>query len=137
MRCRRNWTFLTAKLRRLNASKILLPDLKTILNDNRLFFNQAVWLSLSPGEVLGLARRRNVFKGEKIYEQIDPKPVALTGNYVAYRWGFADPEKRLIFKRQYVEPFIGDPNQELATVQANIAVPTGGVFGEAVLGEGV
>ncbi len=32
---------------------------------------------------------------------------------------------------------MGDPDQELATVQSSIAVPTGGVFGEAVLGCGV
>lgn len=128
---------LTAKSRRLNTAKILLPELEGLLNNNRLFFNQAVWVSLSPSEVLGLARRRNTFKGERIYEQIDPKPVALTGNYVGYRWGFTDPVERLAFKKQYVAPYIGDPDQELATVQANIAVATGGVFGEAVLGNGV
>ena len=128
---------LTSRSRSLNSAKLMLQNLETTLNDNKLFFNQAVWLSLAPSEVLGLARRRNVFKGEKIYEQIDPKPVAITGNYVAYRWGFSDPAKRLEFKKQYVQPYVGDPDQELATVQANIAVATGGVFGEAVLGSAV
>ena len=127
----------TTRSRNLSSAKLLLQNLETTLNDNRLFFNQAVWLSLAPSEVLGLARRRNVFKGERIYEQIDPKPVALTGNYVAYRWGFQDPAERLAFKKQFVQPYIGDPDQELATVKANIAVATGGVFGEAVLGSGV
>ncbi len=128
---------LTERSRRLNSAKLFLQDLETTLNDHRLFFNQAVWLSLAPSEVLGLARRRNVFKGERIYEQIDPKAVAITGNYVAYRWGFDDPMERLTFKKRYVQPYVGDPDQELATVQANIAVATGGVFGEAVLGSGV
>jgi hypothetical protein len=129
-------TKLTAASRSLNSAKLALQNLATTLNDNRLFFNQAVWLSLAPSEVLGLARRRNVFKGERIYEQIDPKPVALTGNYVGYRWGFDDPAKRQAFKQQYVAPE-GEPSQDLATALANIAVPTGGVFGEAVLGAGV
>lgn len=133
---------LRSQSRRLkDARQILLnltkPEHKGPLHDNQLYFNQAVWLSLSPGEVLGLARRRTMFRGEVLCEHIDPTPVALTGNYVAYRWRFDDPVKSHQFRQRHVEPFIGDPDQELATVKTTIAVPTGGVFGEAVLGQAV
>lgn len=106
-------------------------------HDLKLLFNQEVWLSLSPGEVLGLVKRRYSYKGEMLVGQVDPTPVAVTGNLVAYRWQFETSEKAQVFKRQYVHPFIGDPEQELATAKATIAIPTGGIFGEAVLGEAV
>lgn len=104
------------------------------LDDNKLYFNQAVWISLSPGEVLGLVRRRGRFKGEALAEHIDPEPVAISGNFVAYRWRFDDTAKTQAFKQSHLEPF---PDRELATVTTTIASPTGGVFGEAVLGQAV
>ena len=133
---------LRGESKRLKEARQILVNLtnkdhKGPLHDNKLYFNQAVWLSLSPGEVLGLARRLYKFKGEVLCEHIDPAPVALTGNYVAYRWRFDDPVKSSDFRQQHIDPFIGDPDHELATVQTTIAVPTGGVFGEAVLGQAV
>lgn len=102
---------------------------------NRLYFNQAVWLHLAPSDVLALARRR--YNGELLSSNLDPAPVAVTGNYVGYRWRFADPVQSQRFKREFVEPFTNDPDEQLRTVSSTIAVPTGGVFGEAVLGEAV
>jgi hypothetical protein len=133
---------LKRRQRDLEEAKRLLENLSEAetrgpFHDNRLYFNQALWLSLSPGEVLGLARRLNEFKGEALYGSIDPTPVAITGNHVGYRWRIRDALASERFKKQFVEPFIGDPERELATVSADIAVPTGGVFGEAVLGNGV
>ena len=133
---------LKAELQRLEDAKRTIEAMQDAttagpFDDGKLFFNQAVWLSLSPSEVLGLARRRKTFKGEMLCERIDPAPVAVSGNYVAYRWRFDDPVKSQAFKRIYVEPFLNDPEKELASVQADIAVPTGGVFGEAVLGDAV
>jgi hypothetical protein len=133
---------LKTESRRLNDGRRMLEDLlkpssRGLFHDNRLFFNQAVWLSLSPSEVLGLARRRKTFKGEMLCERIDPAPVAISGNYVAYRWRFDDPVRSQAFKQQHVDPYVDDPDQQLSTVQADVAVPTGGVFGEAVLGRGV
>jgi hypothetical protein len=122
---------------RRTLANLLKPDHKGPLYDNRLYFNQAVWLSLSPSEVLGLARRRYMFKGEMLGELVDPVPVAITGNYVGYKWRFDDPVKAQRFRRQYVQPFVGDPDRELATVKTTLAIPTGGVFGEAVLGQAV
>lgn len=96
-----------------------------------------MWLSLTPGEVLGLARTRYQFKGELICDRLDPTPVAITGNYLAYRWRFDDAIRSQQFKKRFVEPFVGDPDRELATVKTTVAVPTGGVFAEAVLGQSV
>ncbi len=129
------------QLAKLNESKRILDLLKPSssgpMSDNRLYFNQAVWLSLSPGEILSMARTLGSFKGDSLLGNIDPNPVAITGNYVAYRWRNPDPAADRAFKAKFVEPYTGDPEQELATVQKDIAVPTGGVFGEAVLGEAV
>ena len=133
---------LRAELQRLMAAKRVLeqsmqPGSHGLFHDDRLFFNQAVWLKLPPSDVLGLARRRKTFKGEMLCERIDPAPVAISGNHVAYRWRFDDPIKSQAFKQQHVDPYVDDPDHQLSTVQADIAVPTGGVFGEAVLGRGV
>lgn len=133
---------LMAQSRQLNAARRMLqalvqPGTASALDDNRLYFNQAVWISLSPGEVLGLARRRGRFQGEALAEHLDPEPVAVSGNCVAYRWHFDDAARTQAFKQRYVEPFVGDPDRELATVTTTIASPTGGVFGEAVLGQAI
>ena len=63
--------------------------------------------------------------------------MAVSGNCVAYRWCFDDASRTQAFKQRYVEPFVGDPDCEPATVTTTIASPTGGVFGEAVLGPAV
>lgn len=139
---------LHAQLRRLQAAQRVLagPGKRGslgALDDNRLFFNQAVWLSLSPAEVLGLARRRGRFRGELLAEQIDPAPVAVTGNSVAYRWRFADAAQAQTFRQRHAPTFADEPERErerlreLVTVTSTIAAPTGGVFGEAVLGQAV
>ena len=65
---------------------------------------------------------------------IDPVPVAINGNYVAYRWRFEDPSESDKFKKKYVE---SDSQKEYSKAESTIAVPTGGVFCEAVLGEAV
>ncbi|MGF1562754.1 MAG: hypothetical protein ACFB3T_11320 [Geminicoccaceae bacterium] len=128
--------------RHLELAKRLLRNLAEAahsgpFHDHRLYFNQAVWLRLSAGEVLGLAKRLDSFQGEKLYDSVDPTPVAVTGNYIGYRWRIRDPFERQRFKKEFVEPFIGDPERELATDKADVAVPTGGVFAEAVLGNAV
>lgn len=105
------------------------------LQDTRLFLNQAAWLSLSPSEILGLARRE--YKGAYLSESLDPTPVAVSGNYIAYRWKFGNFDEEQHFKKSYVKPFLGNPQAELASVSSTIAVPTGGIFGEAVLGQAV
>ncbi len=139
---RRTLDAVEAGLRLYQQAKTLLDDLETaspsgLFRDNRLYFNQAVWLHLSPGEVLGLARRRDTFQGEPLDELIDPEPVAVTGNYVGYRWNFAEPSERDAFTMRFVHPYSHEEDADLTTVQADVAVPTGGVFGEAVLGDAV
>ena len=129
---------LMAQSRQLNEARRTLEaggrtGIASALDDNRLYFNQAVWISLSPGEVLGLARRRGRFQGEALAEHLDPEPVAVSGNCVAYRWHFDDAARTLAFKQLYLD----DPDRELTTVTTTIASPTGGVFGEAVLGQAV
>lgn len=124
-----------AEAKRIITEMPSKPESDGAFQELLLFLNQAAWLSLSPGEVLSLARFR--YKGEILCEWIDPSPVGITGHYVAYRWRFSDPIEAQRFKREYVEPFTVDPDEQLRTVSTTIAVPTGGVFGEAVLGQGV
>ena len=106
-------------------------------HENRLFFNQAVWLTLSPSEVLGMARSFRLRTGLKFADELDPTPVSVSGNYIGYRWPHSDATKQRRYKAQWVQPWTPDAEMDPASILTDIAVPTGGVFGEAVLGQAV
>ena len=65
---------------------------------------------------------------------IDPHPVGVFGNYLAFRWGFGrdDASKAAhdTFEKTYLK------QDDTSSVESTVALPTSGVFAEAVLGRG-
>jgi hypothetical protein len=101
------------------------------LDANRLWFNQLLWMELTPGHVQRLVANRT-FQGTPLAHLMDPRPLAAHGNYLAFRLPHATPGGDAAFANRYTQQ--PDDNE---IPEDFIALPSGGVFGEAVLGQSV
>ena len=104
---------------------------RALLDKHRMFLNQQLWLRLSPYRIHRLLR------GYKIADQslsalIDPQPIGVFGNYLAFRWGFSENEAEK--KAQFKATYMRSPAE---TLSHTVGLPTSGVFSEAVLGQGL
>jgi hypothetical protein len=99
---------------------------RRFLVENQLAINQGLWMRLDPSSYAamldGLA-----FEGKPIGSTLDPTPVAVTGNQVGFRWHHENFRDEISFRNEYVH--------SAQAFQDAITLPTGGIFGEAVLGE--
>ena len=59
-----------------------------LLNANRMFLSQRIWLRMSPFRLYSILQGYTI-NGQAISTLIDPHPVGVFGNYLAFRWGFA------------------------------------------------
>ena len=100
-----------------------------LLDKNRLFFNQQMWMRLDAYTVHRMVHQYR-FEGEPLSGLIDPQPVGTFGHYLAFRWTFdADKaEERAAFKAKYEQS-----DNDAVTIK--VVLPTDGVFAEAVLGQ--
>lgn len=116
-----------------------LREILARLNREKLFYNQVMWVSQEPGAVIESLRdvKWPSDATRALSESVDPRPVTLTGNYVGYRWHFDDNRQRNKFLKQYIDSFNSEDSEETMSHSVSIAVATGGVFGEAVLGQAV
>ncbi len=117
------------------ASHTILPR----LNHEKLFYNQVMWVAQEPGAVIESLRglKWPSDASRALSESVDPRPVTLTGNYVGYRWLFDNDRQRKAFLKRYIDsPDAADDGATMSH-SVSVAVPTGGVFGEAVLGQAV
>ena len=75
------------------------------------------------------------YAGQPIGGLINPQPIGVFGNYVAFIWDFPKEanDSAKAFERRYVD----DPTSSAAkaSIQTQIALPTEGIFAEAVLGQ--
>ncbi|MEV7225953.1 hypothetical protein AB0M79_02870 [Polymorphospora sp. NPDC051019] len=110
------------------------------LNDNRRHYSLAVWANadeLTLSRIL--ANYTYTSPGGKdssvpLGVQLDPKPVAVTGNYLGFRWNFATEQERddwVSARRPANRP---DPLSLGPEVTSVVGIATNGVFAEAVLG---
>ena len=106
-------------------------DVVLFLDANRLWFNQRLWMELTPGHVQRLVANRT-FQGTPLAHLMDPRPLAAHGNYLAFRLPHATPGGDAAFANRYTQQ--PDDNE---IPDDFIALPSGGVFGEAVLGQSV
>ena len=145
----------------VNKLASLKIDLGEVLNADRMFLSQQIWLRMSPYRIYSMLQGYHV-KGQPISMLVEPYPVGVFGNYVAFRWGFprsnAGQKARLEFERNYLkqenttgQTQPGDAAQQQGEAASNnggatasqkekpttVALPTSGVFAEAVLGAGV
>ncbi|WP_128374570.1 hypothetical protein [Streptomyces cavernae] len=100
-------------------------ELTRHLQENSLYYSQAVWSSLDTA-TLGLMLSPYTWQGRALLEVIDPVPVAVAGNYLVFRT-YAEDDSWATF--------LDDKKLRLGTARETVvALPSGGVFAEAVLG---
>ncbi|MEW9553707.1 hypothetical protein [Nonomuraea sp. NPDC050783] len=106
------------------------------LNDNRRHYSQAIWSSLDELTLSRiLANYTYTPPGGKdslvpLGAQLDPKPVAVTGNYLGFRWNFATEQER----EDWVKARRQDSTELGKELTSVVGIATNGVFAEAVLG---
>ncbi|AQZ62933.1 unnamed protein product [[Actinomadura] parvosata subsp. kistnae] len=111
------------------AAATVTAELAAHLNRSRLHYSRAIWNSVDDA-TLGILLSRFTFpaktaagtRGRPLVELVDPAPVGLVGNLLAFR-----------------APGLGDEaalaeEYKTAVREDHIPVPSGGVFAEAVLG---
>lgn len=112
-------------------SPVNIEELSDLLMANQLHYSQQIWLRADRQALLmQLAPFKYDFGGGamvRIVDYIDPVPVTVAGNYLAFRFTYEDDAEWQTWRK----------NQEadVRPVVDLVPVPTGGVFAEAVLGE--
>lgn len=105
------------------------------LNENATYYSPIVW-SFADENTLGRNLARYTYQPpgaaepEPLGLRVDPRPIATSGNYLAFRWAFSDGRSRRAWLR---DNGLREDDAD-ATVSRVVGLPTGGVFGEAVLG---
>lgn len=97
------------------------------LNAHQLYFSQAIWLSMGPAIIQEMVKGKT-HQGETIADTIDPHPIAVDGNYLGFRWPFKERAEQEKLDKAHVK-------KDAPT--ASVAIPTGGVFAEGILGQAV
>jgi hypothetical protein len=99
------------------------------LKENAAYYTQVIWGALDPQTLTQLLANYK-YQGRRIGAFIDPTPLAVTGNYIGFRWHFAEGEgeQEQAFEQQWLR------SAESQTSVERIPLPSGGVFAEAVLG---
>jgi hypothetical protein len=98
------------------------------LNDNTGYYSQVIWADaddVALGRVLS-SYRYGEDGSVPLGLRVDPRPVAITANYLAFRWHFGSEEERQAW-------LAGNVQAEPAPA-VTVGLPTAGVFAEAVLG---
>jgi hypothetical protein len=122
--------FFAAHAKLMDAIRIV-----PLLNAHQLAFNQHMWMRMDASRVQRLVFQKVVeVKGKRLAldRLMDPKPIGVFGNFVAFRLPQLSNAESIEFAKGYVtEP--GRAN----SVTASIVLPSGGLFGEAVLGQAI
>ena len=116
-----------------------------LLDDVGLFLNQQMWMRTDDHTWRGLLTGRTFphgeYEGQDIGGMVNPKPLGFFGNYLAFLWDFPqDRPGESIYQDQakaFNAVFIDsdEVSQAKTTDHATIALPTEGIFAEAVLGQ--
>jgi hypothetical protein len=104
----------------------LLDRVVETLSRHERAVNQELWSRMPAHEWAAVLQGRS-YNGYPIGAEVDPTPVAVAGHMVGFRWHHADPADELRFQAEHTA---AAPDRE-----ATVTLPTGGVFGESVLGE--
>lgn len=111
----------------LMAAKLEDEHLFSALAEHELAVNQGIWLRIDPSVYAGLLAHAT-YQGDRLGDTIDPNPVAVAGDMVGFRWRFRTPAEEAGFRARHLAS---------GTLEQSVSVPTGGVFGEAVLGSSI
>jgi hypothetical protein len=118
-------------------------ELADLLNEESIYYSQAIWQNLSAEEV-ALLLEPYEFRDKRLIEYIDPQPLTTYGNYLVFRYNFDEsgltPDQVANLsasQRQELETWKTwvDQHVDFSKVdQQTIAMGTGGTFAEAILG---
>ena len=122
-----------ADLRKKRADLDL--SLGEFLNANQLFLSQQIWLNMDSFRIYRMLQGRSIGKSP-LSMLVDPRPVGVFGNYLAFRWGFGRGGEADAERAQFENTYIGAESTVAEGAGTVIALPTSGVFAEAVLGRG-
>lgn len=114
------------------------PALLKHLKDNALHYSRAIYARLDAG-TLSAALARFTLRGVPLGSIVDPAPVALVANALAFRLNLplrgAVENPALAAEQQAFLGFLQKRGLDRPTPQSQtVPLPTGGVFAEAVLG---
>lgn len=108
-------------------------ELMAHLQANRAYYSQAVLANIDTATLVMLLSRFT-WNGKPLVDQVEPKPLAMTGNYLVLRAPVEDSEASGIDGIMWGE-LLSDRSLNLAQRDDRLVpIPTGGVFAEAVLG---
>jgi hypothetical protein len=104
------------------------------LQANRLYYSQAVYKSLDPATIT-LLLSDYAYGNKPLTVQIDPQPVTTAGNYLVFKTHVnPDADGQMEVEREWAE-WLADHGVDFSNVKQDIVpLPSGGVFGEAVMG---
>jgi hypothetical protein len=121
-------------------------ELLTLLNADRLYYNQAIWRSLD-ASTTALLLSKYSFENQPVANMIDPKPLQVAGNYLVFRMPGFIARRNLVDRPGGAEGTIDDASRAAWRTWLDdrglnfedfteelVPVATGGVFAEAVLG---
>ncbi len=108
-------------------------ELMAHLQANRGYYSQAVLGNIDTATLVMLLSRFS-WNGKPLVDQVEPKPLAMTGNYLVLRAPIEDSEASGIDDTSW-GTLLSDRSLNLAQRDDRLVpIPTGGVFAEAVLG---
>ena len=105
-------------------------DVASRLMAEQLHYSQAVWLNADRQSlIMQLAPYECTVDGTplRVVEWMDPAPVTVAGNYLAFPFTYEGDDAWVAWKKREIAAAV--PQVSL------VPLPTGGVFGEGVLGE--
>ena len=106
-------------------SDLELNQLLRHLNENALYYSQHIWRRLD-AQTLGLVLAPFMFKKKRLVEYADTKPIAVNGRHLAFVFPDDDDQEWQKWETSRLsKPYLGN---------RLVALPTGGVFAEGVLG---
>lgn len=128
--------------RRLTVAETNIEEKRFALSENtrlfgilakyQVFLNQQMWMRIDGHQwhrkLAGRTFPHGEYEGQEIGGLIDPKPLGYFGNYIAFAWDFP------VGMEQVAEDY-EDQFTSRTSTSTRIALPTEGVFGEAVLGQ--
>lgn len=107
------------------AVPIATHELYDHLRLNALYYSQQIWMKSDPA-VLMMQISDLEYEGKRLIEYMDPAPISAVANYLVFRWTDEVDDDWVEWKKE---------NADLKRVDVDlVALPTGGVFAEAVLG---
>ncbi|WP_152042506.1 M15 family metallopeptidase [Salinigranum salinum] len=105
-----------------------LAEVARLLNEDQLYYNQAIWRSLD-AQTLATLLSQHTYDGRRVSELVDPTPLATHGNYVAFPLAAPLADFAEWWRDWRNENFHPERVEEDL-----VPLPSGGVHGEAILG---